>query len=273
MLRPHILVLRVQVPYRRIIKHQTVSRPDHIMKRGLREIRGGDGCLSHSNLGAAVARSRLCLNLRIIPAQKDEQTPFGACILQRDSHELLDQLAKNNLARERLGSLDHSLQVQLPDRRADCGGDRSRKVFLVQARVAFVELLHLTERAPAVVAVTGAAKIGVADRFDAAGQVVSRRDFMGQALILHEAVFTRQMDSLLVQLHGVGVSLFEAGDLGRDQCVLVGERRWIVFGPLAQLFPMRQQEVAPGLLLVGRRVLIACRRRHCGIIDVVEHVD
>ena len=120
-------------------------------------------------------------------------------------------------------------------------------------RVAFVELLHLAEGAPAVVAVSRAAEIGVADCFEAARQVVSRRQLMGQALVLHEAVLTRQVDSLLVQTHGVGVSLFKAGDLGRYQRVLIGESRWIVFGPLAQLFPMRHQEFAPPLLLVARR--------------------
>ncbi len=64
--------------------------------------------------------------------------------------------------------------------------------FRVQARVAFVELLHLAERAPAVVAVSRAAEICVGDCFEAALQVVSRRQLMGQALILDEAVFARQ---------------------------------------------------------------------------------
>jgi hypothetical protein len=65
-------------------------------------------------------------------------------------------------------------------------------------------------------------------------------------------VLTRQVDSLLVQTHGVGVSLFEAGDLGQDQRVFVGESWWIVFGPLAQLFPMRSQEFAPSSLPVAK---------------------
>ena len=34
-----------------------------------------------------------------------------------------------------------------------------------------------------------------------------------------------------------------------------------------------RQEFAPRLLLVGRRVLVACRHRQCGIIDIVEHVE
>src|SRR5207247_973606 len=68
-------------------------------------------------------------------------------------------------------------------------------------------------------------------------------------------------------------SPFVAGYLGQRQCVLFAESRWIGFGPLAQLLPVRRQEFAPRLLLVGRRVLIACRHRQRGIIKVVEQLD
>ena len=82
-----------------------------------------------------------------------------------------------------------------------------------------------------------------------------------------------RLNGLLVQTHGVEVSPFEAGDLGRHQRVLVAERRWIVVGPLAQLFAVRRQEVAPPGLLVGRRVLIERRHRQRGVVEVVEQLD
>ena len=78
------------------------------------------------------------------------------------------------------------------------------------------------------------------------------------------------MDSLLVQTQGVGVPLFDAGDLGQNQRVLVGESRWVVFGPLAQLFPVRPQEFAPRLLVIGRRGLIERRHRQRGVKEVVQ---
>ena len=81
------------------------------------------------------------------------------------------------------------------------------------------------------------------------------------------------MNGLLVQTHCVGVSPFEAGDLGRHQRVLVAERRWIVVGPLAQLFPVRRQEFAPSALLVGSSVLVECRHRQRGVVKVVEQLD
>jgi hypothetical protein len=44
---------------------------------------------------------------------------------------------------------------------------------------------------------------------------------------LNEAVVARQMDSLLVQTQSVGLSVFDAGDFGQHQRVLVGEGGWI----------------------------------------------
>ena len=145
--------------------------------------------------------------------------------------------------------------------------------FLVQARVAFVELLHLAERAPAVVAVPRVAEIRVGNRLEAARQVEPRGHLMGQRFVLDEAVLASRLNGLLVQTHRVDVAAFDAGDLSQHQHVLVGERRRIVFGPLAQLFPVRRQEVAPPGLLVGRRVLIECRHSQRRIVEVVEQLD
>jgi hypothetical protein len=68
------------------------------MKHGLWEIEWGDGRLSNSDLGPAVARGGLCLNLRLVTPEKDEQTPLGPCVLNRDSHQLLDEIGEDNLA-------------------------------------------------------------------------------------------------------------------------------------------------------------------------------
>ena len=54
---------------------------------------------------------------------------------------------------------------------------------------------------------------------------------------------------------------------------LSAKRRWIVFGPLAQLFPVRRQEFAPRLLLIGRRGLVKRRHRQRSIIEVIHQYD
>src|SRR5258708_40153843 len=141
-------------------------------------------------------------------------------------------------------------------RRGDCGRGRGTISFLMQMRVVFVELLHLPMRAPAVVAVPRVAEIGVAVRLEAARQIEPRGHFISQRFVLYEAVLASRLNRLLVQLHRVEGASFEAGDLSRDQCVLVGESRWVVFGPLAQLVPVCRQAFAPPSLLGGRSILI-----------------
>ncbi len=68
-----------------------------------------------------MATGGLCLDLRLVTTEKDEQPPLGPRVLHSYSHEFLDQLAEDNLARESLGRLDYSLDVQLRDGRANRG--------------------------------------------------------------------------------------------------------------------------------------------------------
>ena len=243
------------------------------MKRGFRKIKGCDDCPSNRNLGLTLTGGSLRLDARLVPVQKDEQTPLGTGMLNHDSHQLLNQTAKDNFTGERLRGLDYCLDVQLPDRRADSGRGKGGSSFLAEARVERIKLLHLAQCAPALVAVPGVAQICVGNRLEAAGAVESRGNLMRQRLVLYEAVFASRCNGLLVQVHRVGVSPFEASDLGQNQGVLVGEGRRIVFGPLAQLFPMRRQEFAPLLLPAVRSVPIACRRRQRSVVKVVEQLN
>src|SRR5712675_2075998 len=106
-----------------------------------------------------------------------------------------------------------------------------------------------------------------------AATVKSCSELMGDRFVLDEAVITGQSNGLLVQTHRIGVSVFETGDFGQHQRMLVGKSRWIAFGPLAQLFPMRRQEVAPPVLLVVRSLLMERRHRQRGVVKVVEQLD
>src|SRR6266700_6330016 len=209
------------------------------MQRGLGEIGRRNGLLSNDNLDAARTRDSLGFDSRLAAPKQDEQTSLGPCILDRDSYQLLDQLGKDHLTGECLRSFDYSLNVQLGDRLAT-RSRRGRGSFLAQARVTFVELLHLADGAPTVVAVARVAEIKIACGFDTARQVVLRNQFVGEAFVLNEPILARQMDSILVKTQGVGVSLFKSGKLGRYKRVLVRERGRVDFGPLAQLFTMRR---------------------------------
>src|SRR6202158_1594703 len=128
-------------------------------------------------------------------------------------------------------------------------------------RMKLFELPHLAERAPAKIAAPRLPQIRVSDCLEAACRVEPRGYLISQALVLHETVVTGRSNGLLVQTHCIGVSPFEPGDLGRHQGVLIGEGRWVALGPLPQLLPVRRDEVAPPILLVGRTLLIDRRYR------------
>src|SRR5260370_16109426 len=136
-----------------------------------------------------------------------------------------------------------------------------------------LELWYLAERAPTKIAIPRVPQIGGGDGLKAARRVEPRGHLMGQPRVLHESIVAGRLNGLLVQTHGVGVSPFEAGDLGRYQGVLIGESRWIVVGRLVQPFCVRRQEVAPPALLVGRAVLTEHRHRQRSVVKVVEQLD
>jgi hypothetical protein len=72
------------------------------MKRGLGEIRWGDGRPPNCDLGPFVAGDSLRLDLWLIVSEEDEETSLGACMLNRELHKLLNQLGQQNLARQYL---------------------------------------------------------------------------------------------------------------------------------------------------------------------------
>src|ERR1700677_682905 len=99
-------------------------------------------------------------------------------------------------------------------------------------RMKLFELPHLAERTPAQVTAPRFTQAGVGYRLSAVRSVEPRRHLLGRALILDETCFSGPLNRLLIQTHGIGVPPLEAGDLGRHECVFIGESRWIGFGPL-----------------------------------------
>src|SRR6202048_3365291 len=151
-------------------------------------------------------------------------------MFDRDPQERLDEVTKDDLTGHRLRCLEYRPDIQPLDGRANDSGGRCRDWCVAEMRIKLFELPHLAERAPAKIAAPRLPQTGVGDRIEAARREEPRGYLMGQALVLDEAVLASRLNGLLVQTHGVGVSSFKAGDLGHHQCVLVGERRWIVFG-------------------------------------------
>src|SRR4051794_10262373 len=86
--------------------------------------------------------------------------------------------------------------------------------FLAEFRMCCLELSHLPVGTPSQIAVPGVPKIGVGDGLEAACSVKAPRYLVGQTFVLHEAVLVGGANGLLVEAHGIGISLLDAGDLG-----------------------------------------------------------
>src|SRR3984893_18358556 len=114
-----------------------------------------------------------------------------------------------------------------------------RWLVLPELRIHPIELPHLAIGSPPQVAVPGVSQVEMRYFIEATGRVEARSKFVGEALVLDKPILARCSDRLLVQPHGIKVPAIEASKLCRHQCVLIPESRWVVFGPLAQLFPVR----------------------------------
>src|ERR1700716_3785037 len=112
--------------------------------------------------------------------------------------------------------------------------------------------------------------MGAARDHGPAGKIKACSKLVRDGFVLDEAILARQLNGLFVQAHGVGVTPFEARDLGRYERMLVAESRWIALGPLAQLRLVRREAVAPAIPLVGRSVLIEPRHGQRGVVVIVE---
>jgi len=102
---------------------------------------------------------------------------------------------------------------------------------LCDHRVASIKLPHLAERTPTEVAVIRVPEIGVSDSLIAAGEIRLRSEFVRNALVLSKAVLTRRSYGLFIEALGVQFPVFDAGDLGADQCRAVPEILGAILSP------------------------------------------
>ena len=118
---------------------------------------------------------------------------------------------------------------------------RGRGPFLLQVRVAFVELLYLAERAPAVVAIPRVTEIGVGDSLKAARRIEPRGQLIGESLVLDKAALAPQPNCLFIEAFCVETPVFDAGYLRRDQSMAILEVLRAGLGPDFKLLVVRFQ--------------------------------
>ena len=212
--------------------------------------------------------------MRRTAAHENEQATLGAGVFERDRHQGFDQPVEKDLAGYGLRGLDHRPSVQLIGWCADRGLGRGLGRMLAEVWMELFELPDLSVGAPAEITGSGVAQICMGDSLETERHVETRGHLVGQRLVLHEALLAGRLNGLLVQTHRIAVSTPEAGDLSRHQGVFVAECRRIVFGPFAQLFPVRRQQFAPLPLFVGvGSVFVERRYGQRGVVIIIEQLD
>src|SRR5580658_4766151 len=228
------------------------------MEHGLGEIGRRDGCLPNRNLDLALASGSPRFDPRLAAAKEDEQTPLGPCILYSDSHQLLDELGKDHLTRNRLRRFHYSFDIQLPHRRGN-RGRRGGSSLLAQARIAFVELPYLAMGAPTVVAVPRGTEIGVTGCFQIARQVESSRKLVGYGLVVNQARGACRTDRTFVQPLCVEFPPLDPRHLRPGEGRPVGKILRAMESPGVQLLQMCRQPRTMIFAVLTRGGFMDCR--------------
>ena len=103
------------------------------------------------------------------------------------------------------------------DGRPDRAGRPRRRGFLPELRIHLLELRDLPAGSPTQIAVAGIAQVDIRKLLEPARPVEAGSTFVGDCLIVDEAVVARRADGLFIQTFGVEVAALQSGDFRADQ--------------------------------------------------------
>ena len=153
-----------------------------VLKHRTRQIRGRDARLPQDDVHVIAAGCGLRLDAIVISVRKNQQTSFGAGVLDSRAHECVDQLLQDDLARHRFGDLDHGRQIEVLD---GCLYRRRRigdRLFGSDLRIELLELSNLRVRSPAAIARSGIPQVSSRNRLEAARRIKTSGSLVGDRL-------------------------------------------------------------------------------------------
>src|SRR3984957_13076441 len=186
-------------------------------------------------------------------------------MLDRNPHELLDELVEDDLARHRLRGLEHRPDIQIPDGRANGSGGRSMDWCVAEMRMKLFELPHLAIGSPTQIVVTGVLQIHAGNLLETAGCVKAGSELIGERLILNKTVGAGRADGLFVETLCIELLAFETSDLGGDQRRTVREIIGAVRRPHLELLVMGSQGLQMEGPFAGRCCVAPCCSRERAI--------
>src|ERR1700741_4650662 len=97
----------------------------------------------------------LCFDSLLITSSADQENALRTRLLECDSHELVEQFTKNDLAGDGLRHFDHRPEIKVFDWCANRAAWTGRSLSLPEIGIPLVELQHLPIGSPGQVTVTG----------------------------------------------------------------------------------------------------------------------
>src|SRR6185436_11474771 len=122
--------------------------------------------------------------------------------------------------------------------------------------VSLLELPHFSVGAPLPVAVPGVPEVGPGNPLEATTRVKTRRQLVGERLVLNKLVLACRLDGRFVQVLGVQLSTFDAGDFRADQERAVLEVLRAVLRPFPELAVVGGQGLEMLTAFIGERRII-----------------
>src|SRR5271165_2782094 len=128
-----------------------------------------------------------------------------------------------------------------------------------------IQLPNFAERAPMLKTVASVAQIRTRDRFETMLVVELRCKFVGDAFEMDETIVARGCDRLLISMHGVRHSPFDACDLRRNEGMAIPKILWAVIRPTLMFCQLLFQRPGELLLSLGACLWVQYRQRQCKI--------
>src|ERR1700674_3450943 len=198
----------------------------------------GHGCLSQTHDNCVTAGCGFCLYPLLHTSLKNQQTSLSTCVLNRSTHERVDQLLQDHLARHGLRHFDNRREIKVFDPCADRASRSRYWLFLPEVRIQLVELPHLAIGSPTEIAVLGVPQIRMRDLLKTTRRVEARGQLVGEGLIVDKAVCARRADGLFVEALGIEFAALNACNLRTDQRSAVLEILRAILRPNCELSVM-----------------------------------
>src|SRR6202789_742532 len=257
----HIGIFHVRALRSGIVEYDGLPRPNDGVQDCLGKIGCRDSFAAKTNRDGVAYGRGLRLELLQPVVLGDQEPALRARMLERSSHEPVDQLFQDDLAGNRLRDLDDGAKVEVFDGRTDRGGRTRRPWLLPEVGKGGFELPNLAHGSPPHIAVARGPQIRLSDRREVARRIEAGGKLVSQRLVLHEAILARRLDGLFIEPHGVEVPPLEAGNFGRHEGRAIRESRATVRGPSRDLLVMREQRrKVMRAQFGGRRITTGCSR-------------